>query len=621
MYSIEQIFKNSPSPTYVKDAQGKILWANTAYAQMHKCSLEDLLERGSIDFDFSFERDLEVIASEEECRIEEFFKMEDGRGAWFLTVKKAIVQQDGLRCLLSTSSEITNLKESLQIAESSFTAKERFLADVSKELEAPIHAIISLVKLLKKTFISKDQKRYLNSLLSISDHLLDVPKDILEYTKLETGALAFDTETVDIVELVDSTVRLLSLKAAEQDVSIHFSQPVAKLPLVDLSPANLNLILVKFINCAVRYTKSKDIVVSVFQKEKVEKALYLHFSINNLGFDQSMEGFGEFFHPEIALASEEPGKNPRFDLGIYTCKKLIELQGGKVWLENKAGQGTSIEFVLPFSVSRVQAPSLGKFLHPDHLKELNLLLVDDNESCQSLVKYQIQNWNSKLDVACQGEEGISMAAQKNYDLILMDIEMPGISGLETTSLIRKSEGPNRQTPIVAFTGNSANLDPARFKEYGFTDYLKKPYHAFDLFLCISKNTGNYLKHQSLLPADKANQPNPLYDFSGLGDMAKDEVFIRKMQKLFVDIVPTQLAKLQQAIQQERWETVSLIAHSLKSTYGNIKVVKAAEAMRKIEEIANTTTNPYELKRLMEIVRETSQKVVDVFTEELAMHHA
>ncbi|WP_207432165.1 ATP-binding response regulator [Sabulibacter ruber] len=620
MFSIEQIFKSSSNPTYVKDAYGKIVWANLAYAQLHRSNLEQLLEKGAIDFDFSYERDLEVIAADDECKIEEFFKLEDGRGAWFLTTKKTIVQPNGQRLLLSTSAEITNLKESLQIAENSFSAKEKFLADVGKELDAPIHAVISLVKLLKKTFINKDQKRYLNSLLSISDYLLEVPKDILEYTKLESGALDFGTEVTDIVEFTQNVVRVLSLKATEQDVVIHFSEPIAKIPLVELNPAHLNLILVKFINCAIRYTKSKDIVVSVFQKERIEKVLYLQFSINNLGLDQSFDEFEDFFNSENAFTNDELDKNSRFDLGVYTCKRLIGLQGGKVWFESKMGQGTSIEFVLPFSVNdKPVSDSSSRYLQPEHLKELKLLLVDDNESCQSLVRYQIQNWNSRLDVASRGEDAVTLSSKQKYDLILMDIEMPEMDGLRATSLIRNSNGPNQNTPIVAFTGTSGNFDPVRFKEFGFTDFLKKPYHAFDLFLCISKNTGQQVKDRYSQREKFEAEEVPLYDFSGLGDMAQDAVFIRKMQKLFVDIVPGQLAKLQQAVAQKQWETVSLVAHSLKSTYGNIKVVKAAQAMRRVEEISNAKTNYHELDGLLDIISDETQKVVNVFSEELSLH--
>ncbi|ALI99876.1 ATP-binding response regulator [Rufibacter tibetensis] len=618
MFSIDQIFKDSPNPTYIKDSQGKIVWANTAYAQLHKLALPTLLHTGAVDFDFSYERDLEVLASEDVYTIEEFYKLDNGNGTWYLSVKKAVVQPNGERYLLSTSSEITNLKDTIQIAEDSFASKEKFLGDVSRELEAPVSAIISLIRLLKKTFISKDQKRYLNSVLSISDYLLDIPKDVLEYARVEAGVLELATEVVSIVDFIREVVKSLNSKAAEQDVKVYFSEPLARLPLIEVNPIYLDLILVKILRCAVRYTKSKEVVVSVFQKERIEKTLYLQFSISNLELEQSSDILVKLFESDGTPYTEDRYKKGGLELGIYTSKKLIELQGGRVWLDEKHEQGMSIEFILPFSINQEQVvESKDQYDLPEQTNALRLLLVEDNESSQTLVRHQIQNWNTKIDIATNGEEGIKLAQENGYDLILMDVEMPGINGFEATSFIRNSENPNKNTPIVAFTTNTADIDIDRFKEAGFSDFLRKPYHAFDLYLCISKNTGHYAKERLLSEKQTSEEELPLYDFSGLGNMAEDAVFIHKMQKLFIDIVPGQLSKLSLAIQQQDWDTVALLSHSLKSTFGNIKVVKAANAMKQIEEVANTKTGLAKLSNLMDTVYDATNKVIAVFSSELA----
>ncbi|WP_181304131.1 PAS domain-containing sensor histidine kinase [Rufibacter sp. XAAS-G3-1] len=622
MQFIDQIFEESPNPTYIKDSQGRIIWANTAYALLNGCSLAQLLEKGALDFDFSCDRDLEVLCSDEISEIEEFYKLADGSGAWYLTVKKPIVQQNGERCLFSTSSEITNLKETIQVAEDSFAAKEKFLADVSSELEAPVNAIISLVRLLKQTFISKDQKRYLNSVLSISDYLLDVPKDVLEYARVEAGVLDSTSEVVDVVPFMGRIIQSLTSKAAEQGVNIKFTEPLVKLPLVEVNPVYLDLVLVKIIKCAIRYTKTKEVQLSVFQKEKLEDTLYLQFSIHNIGLDQNAEVLSKLFNSENTQQAHNKYKRNGIDLGVYTCKKLIDLQGGKVWLEESDGQGKSIEFILPFPImqnllaEQNKSPQYDKVLHSEQSDTLNLLLVDASESSQELIKRQIQHWNTSVAIAKSGEEGVKLAAHVSYDLILVDTENPGVNAFETVALIRKSGSLNQFTPIVAFTSSTNDTDIEKYREVGFTDYLRKPYHAFDLYLCISKNTGHYAREQQQIRNKEIEQEPPLFDFSGLGNMADDAVFIRKMQKLFIDIVPGQISKLSHAVHRQEWETVALIAHSLKSTYGNIKVVKAAEAMKKVEELSNTRTNLSELTKLIVIVKDTTQKVIDVFSKEL-----
>ncbi|MBC3538555.1 response regulator [Rufibacter sediminis] len=623
MQFIQQIFEESPNPTYIKDAQGKIVWANSAYAVLHRATLSQVLEKGAVDFDFSFERDMEVFRADEVNELEEFYKLEDGRGTWYLTVKKPIRQQDGERFLFSTSAEITNLKETIQVAEDSFASKEKFLTEVSGGLEAPINAISSLVRLLKQTYISKDQKRYLNSILSISDYILDVPKDVLEYARVEAGILDLATEVVDITSFIRGIVESLISKAAEQDVTIQFTEPAFQLPRVEINPVYLNQVLVKVIRCAIRYTKSKEVVFSFSQKEKVGNMLFLQFSIRNLGLDQDYEVLAKVFESDNSLHTNEKYKRSRIDLGVYTSKKLIELQGGKVWLEENKEEGTSIEFILSFPVMQQHATTPDgdagqKQLSPSpgQATDLRLLLVDKNESIQTLVKHQIQNWNTQLDIATNAEDALHLATRENYSLILMDVELTGTNGFEAASAIRASKGPNQFTPIVAFTSNAEHTPVEKFMSAGFTDFLRKPYHAFDLYLCITKNTGHFsrepLTHENVVN----EQEQRLFDFSGLGNMAEDSVFIRKMQQLFIDLVPGQLAKLSAAMQQQEWETVALLAHSLKSTYGNIKIVRAAEAMKRIEEIAGTKSNLSEMNKLLLVVKETTQKVINVFSDEL-----
>jgi two-component system aerobic respiration control sensor histidine kinase ArcB len=619
MYFIEQIFKDSPNPTYIKDSVGEIIWANAAYAALHRISLPQLLEAGKVDFDFALERDLEILSSDEVFKEEEFYKLEDGREAWFLTTKNAVEQKNGARYLLSTSVEITNLKETIQTAEDSFATKEKFLSDVSKGIEAPLLAIISLVRLLKQTFINKDQKRYLNSMLSITDYLLDVPKDILEYARVEAGVVDTSTEVVDIVSFIHGIIRFISPKAGEQGITLHFSEPLVKLPLIESNTVYLNLILVKIFGCAIRYTKSKDVNISVFQKERLNKTVYLQFSINNLGLGQNSEDLEKLFDSDNLFHNDASFKKGGGNLGIYTCKKLITLQGGKIWLDKKAGQETSIEIVLPFTINeKLIIEQNDNYVRPEQLSNLSLLLIEDNESSQTLVKHQIQNWNTKIDIASNGADGILLASQKQYDLILMDVEMPEMDGFQATTQIRETEGPNQHSPIVAFTTNPGNYDVATYKAAGFNDFLKKPYHTFDLYLCISKNTTQKIKEAPAPKKEIEMAKELLYDFSGLGSMADDGVFIRKMQKLFIDIVPGQLSKLTNAIQQHDWETVALIAHSLKSTYGNIKVVKAANAMKRVEEIANNKTDFSELDGLLKAIMDTTKEVIIVFSKELAI---
>jgi len=250
----------------------------------------------------------------------------------------------------------------------------------------------------------------------------------------------------------------------------------------------------------------------------------------------------------------------------------------------------------------------------NQLEKYSVLLVEDDSSNQLLALSHLESWKIKVDLAMNGEEALAKAEKKKYDLILMDIQMPGIDGIEATKQIRQKTNVNQNSPIIAFTANLLNLEPEDYKKFGFTDHLFKPYHVSGLYQVVSRNAG-----RSIGPLNTSHQPNtdsqtPLVDFSGLGNLAEDALFIQKMQKLFIDMVPKQLEQLSQSVRQNEWEEVANLAHRLKSTYGNIKINGAAEAMKKIEQIAREKKNFDQITNLLRQANETTVKVVSYFKQ-------
>jgi len=250
----------------------------------------------------------------------------------------------------------------------------------------------------------------------------------------------------------------------------------------------------------------------------------------------------------------------------------------------------------------------------NQLENVSVLLVEDDSSNQLLALSHLESWKIKVDVAIDGEEALLKTAEKVYDLILMDIQMPGIDGIEATKQIRNSSNLNRNSPIIAFTANVLDLETEEYKEYGFTDYLFKPFQVSGLYQVVSNNIGRKTNYTNLTPTTDTSNAAPLVDFSGLGNLAEDALFIQKMQKLFIDMVPKQLEQLSESVSQKDWDDVANLAHRLKSTYGNIKINGAADAMKKIEEIAREKKNFDQVSNLLRLANETTKKVVTHFQQ-------
>lgn len=614
----KQIVESNPHPVYVKNEQGKFVFANSAYAEIHGIRVAELIEAGFSEFDYSYDRDLEVLKMGEPISIQEFYKSKEGEVCWYQTIKKTFRQPDGARYLLSQSSDITDLKKTIKKAAESAKVKDIFLANMSWEIRTPIHAIIGIAKLLKKSNLNKNQEDYLNTILSISDNLLVTPNHILDYAEIESGEIRLEVIPFDVVMTVQDTVHALALKAKEQGLQLHFEDPSENIPILLGDPFRLSQVLVILINNAIKFTKKGEITVSVTVKEKVNNLVSLAFCVQDTGIGMSAETsekiFGDY-SPSGGGSSPVAGGS---GLGLTICKNLIESQDGKIWIESIPGAGSRFYFNIPYLISESAHKELGQeqIVVQGELRGINILLAEDNQVNQLLTISHLESCDMAVDLAYDGEEALAKAQDKKYDLILMDIQMPKMDGMEATSRIRKNSNPNQHTPIIAFTANTERTDVKNYRYQGFTDIILKPYHKSKLYLTIANNTGRTIGATSNRILTPINQEELLYDFSGLGSLASDQLFIRKMQRLFIETVPEQLNELKDAIDNGAWDAVAYLAHRLKSTYGNIKVKEAAEAMKKIESLAQSQTNLNQINTYLQIAKEVTEKVLAIFKIEL-----
>lgn len=613
-----QVIQTNPNPTYVKNEHGRFILANDAYAELHGLTVDELLEKGTGVFDYSFERDLELLRNNQSTSIEEYYKLKNGERAWFKTTKKPFEQADGARYLLSVSSNVTLLKQAVQAAEDSAKAKENFLANISNEIRTPINAIIGIARVMRKGLHNKDQEGYLDTITSIAENLLVIPNDLLDITKLESGEVKLETVPFDIASVLKDAVKAMDYKTQGQSVSVHFVQPTVNLPWVEGDPFRLSQVLINLMNNAIKHTRHGEITVTIQDTQSSGDIFKIECCVEDTGATYNADKFrniSEILNKDQSITKLYGGTG----LGLTISKKLLELQGGKLWLENKSGQGNCFYFSIPYTLSKggnaiiTEEPDI----KPDQLKGLHILIAEDNQLNELLLSSQLQPWNVQTDIAYDGEQALAKANEKEYDLILMDIQMPKLDGVEATYRIRNKPNPNKHTPIIAFTANLQKIDQERYRQYGFTDSLLKPYQESTLYKLISRYTGRDPENQvKTSPQYILKEGYDLYDFSGLGNLKDDALFIRKMQQMFIDTVPSQLDELKEAIERRDLETATHIAHKLKSTYGNLRIKTATEDMKRIEEYAKNRSNINEISRLMHSVREVTNKIVQVFSEQL-----
>ncbi|GHA56899.1 response regulator [Pontibacter akesuensis] len=248
-----------------------------------------------------------------------------------------------------------------------------------------------------------------------------------------------------------------------------------------------------------------------------------------------------------------------------------------------------------------------------NLKGVRVLLAEDEPTDLLLASRLLRSWGVLLDVASSSELILKQAREKPYDLILMDVGLKDEEGYTSSYHIKHLPYPNQSTPIVAFTAQNVHIDSKRYRQAGFQDLLFKPYGEKDLYQVICRNTGRSgsSENGAARPAQQA-----LYDFSGLGSLMDDPMFVRKMQLLFVNSVPQQLTSLADAIYSENWGSVGHITHRLRSIFSNIRVHKATDVLKEIEQNAASALNIAANHTLLSTLYSITNAIVADFEEQL-----
>lgn len=619
----EEINDISPNPSYVKNAQGLIVKANKAFADLHGIALPCLLEKGRLDPDYSHDKDMELIRTVGSLSYDEFFNLKNGRKAWYHTIKKAFVGADGSTQVFSTSLEITRLKTALLEVNASANYEEVILNNLIHELRASVNGIQESSQHLTQTSLDNSQRWQLKTIAGHTENLFFFINNFLDFYKTLAYKIKLDAAPFRVENIIRDTVRSLSREVAEQGTPIRYLEPVRNFPLLEGDPTRLTQVLIYFIRFALEFARGGQILLSVSERERRANKIELEFSVEHCStainlekFKKVAKGFGQTLKRNYALDG-----NLNFKLKL--CKDLIALQGGTTWLKRNGCFAYTFHFRIPFplSASQPQQEEQTGGYAPGSLKGRRILLAEDNEINQLIATSYLDSWQAEVDSVYNGEEALAKARQEAYDLILMDIQMPKINGFEVTHRLKTEANPNQHTPILAFTANVLRNDVEQFKDYGFEDYLIKPYQKSHLYALLVKNLpqadGAAAADQQQAPDPAAAAPDepPLYDFSELGHLAQDAVFIRKMQQLFRQRAPEQLALLGHAFQEQDRATMAQIAHNLKSTYANIRILGAADALKKIEDIVRSDQDLQQIPPLLDTVHQITDKVLAKLEEE------
>ncbi len=381
---------------------------------------------------------------------------------------------------LKIAQRTEELQVALELAESATRSKDRFLATMSHEIRTPMNAVVGLGELLAGTNLDEQQREYVRLLRDSGRHLLALINDILDYSKIDAGRLELESSPMDLGAAIDTVRTLTEHAAQEKALSLHW-QIDADVPRSIIGDElRWRQILINLVSNAIKFTARGSVRVHVGRVADEGGMLRLFGEVSDTGKGIPPEALGRLFQPFAQGDASITRAHGGTGLGLAICRRLVEAMGGAITVDSTPGRGSTFRFEWLTRAVDAPVPATPPPAEANPDRKLRILLVEDNPINQLLALEMLSKAGYQADTANDGLEAVERVRDGGYDLILMDMQMPRLDGLEATRQIRAMPGL-RQPVIVAMTANAFREDQEACSEAGMNDFISKPI-AYDRFV-------------------------------------------------------------------------------------------------------------------------------------------
>jgi len=389
-------------------------------------------------------------------------------------------------------------------------AKANFLATMSHEIRTPMNGVLGMAQLLQRDETDPAQKARLDVLIDSGDYLLSILNDILDVSKIDAGRLDIVPVAEDLPQFLDRLIGFWGPRADEKGVSLALEARTG-LPRYALFDAlRLRQVLFNLVGNALKFTDAGSVTIAVDATPNGEGAVLLHLAVRDSGIGIDAELLPKLFTRFTQADESEVRKFGGTGLGLSIAKQLVELMGGRIWAESEVGQGSTFHVKLPLALAdgpRIAGAGAAPAEKAAPGAGLQILAVDDNAVNLMVLDQLLASFGHVVSKASSGVEALAAMTVSGFDLILLDIQMPGMTGIEVLHHLRAGDGPNRDAPVIALTADVTSGGRRRYLELGFTEHSSKPIQIQELMEAISRALAPARPKPPAAPAGHAG-PDP-----------------------------------------------------------------------------------------------------------------